>query len=96
MPLFLFRGCDEKFQCLLGALHRREAAIGARQQQCAFELAEHQCRDQIGLFRTDAETLQPAFDFVFPALESATGRGAQRVGNLNREIEKLVRLVSLN
>jgi hypothetical protein len=49
MPLFLFRGYDEKFQRLLGALHRREAAIGACQQQCAFELAEHQRRDQIGL-----------------------------------------------
>ena len=44
---FRFSDTRQQPHCLLGALDRLEAAIGAREQQRAFELAEHQGRDQI-------------------------------------------------
>src|ERR1700722_10634858 len=72
----LFRWLDQKLQGLLGATHRLEAMVGARQQQRAFELAQHRGRDQIGLVGRHPETLQPAFDFVFPFLKGIARGGA--------------------
>ena len=64
----------------LRSLHRLRAAIGPRQQERAFELAENDGRDQFGIAGRQAEAEQPALDFEFPFLERVAGGGAERFG----------------
>ena len=68
---FYFEGMTRSFSACSARLHRLEAAIGPRQQQRAFELAEHQGRDQLGFVRRHAEVLQPALDLRFPISRNA-------------------------
>src|ERR1700674_2712442 len=76
---FPAQGIHEEFHCFLGAMHWPEAAVGPRQQQCAFELAKDRSGEQRGIL--PAEAFEPAREFVLPALEGVAGGSAKNFGD---------------
>src|ERR1700704_2484973 len=70
-----FRCSDphQQLHSLLGASKRFEVAVGSRQQQRAFKLAQHHGRGEIRIARRHAEAEQPALDLKLPFLEGVAG-----------------------
>jgi hypothetical protein len=65
---------------LLGARDRLQAAIGPRQQQRAFELAEDHGRGDVCIARRHAEAKQPALHLELPFWKAPRVARAEDVG----------------